>query len=89
MTEALVLDYTIKAATLMLLLSGLPIIVATMVGLLISLLQALTQIQEQTLSFAVKLIAVAVTLLLSINWLGGELYNYTISILDAIPNMHR
>lgn len=89
MSEALILDYTVKAAMLILLLSMPPIIVATGVGLLVSLLQALTQIQEQTLSFAVKLIAVAVTLLLSINWLGGELYNYTINILEAIPLTRR
>ena len=41
----------------------------------------------QTLGFVVKLIAVAATLLLSMNWLGGEMYNYTVSILDAIPTV--
>ena len=85
MTPELILEYTVKAAMLILLLSLLPIVVATFIGLLVSLFQALTQIQEQTLSFAVKLIAVAVTLLLSANWLGAELYNYTISIFEAIP----
>ena len=85
MSTELILDYTVKAATLILLLSLLPICVATLIGLLVSLFQALTQIQEQTLSFAVKLIAVAVTLLLAANWLGAEMYNYTISIFEAIP----
>lgn len=87
MDQALVLDYTVKAAMLMLLLSLLPTIVATVVGLLVSLVQALTQIQEQTLGFAVKLVAVAATLLLSMSWLGSEMYNYTVSILDAIPRL--
>ncbi len=87
MDQALVLDYTVKAAMLMLLLSLLPTVVATLVGLVVSLVQALTQIQEQTLSFAVKLIAVAVTLLLSMSWLGAEMYNFTIAILDAIPRL--
>ena len=54
---------------------------------LVSLLQALTQIQEQTLSFAVKLIAVTVVLLISARWLGAELFNYTLGIFDAIPHM--
>ena len=89
MTEALILDYTVKAAVLMLMLSMLPIIIATLVGLLVSLLQALTQIQEQTLSFAVKLIAVFVTLMLSMNWLGSELYNFTVNILEQIPFVAR
>ena len=89
MSQAHILDFTVKAATLMMLLSLLPILVATGVGLLVSLLQALTQIQEQTLSFAVKLIAVAVTIMLSINWLGAELYNFTLSILESIPLVGR
>ena len=84
MSEAEVLDYTVQAAILMLLLSMLPIIVAVFIGLMVSLLQALTQIQEQTLSFAVKLIAVSATLLLMMNWLGAELYNYTLGIFEAI-----
>ncbi len=89
MSEAQVLDYTVQAAVLVLLLSMLPIVVATLVGLSVSLLQALTQIQEQTLSFAVKLIAVATTLLLSMNWMWTELYNYTLGILEVIPTMRQ
>lgn len=89
MTHELILDYTVKASMLILVLSMLPICVATFVGLLVSLLQALTQIQEQTLSFAVKLIAVAVTLLLSAHWLGAELYNYTVSIFEVFPTAGR
>ncbi len=46
---------------LVMLLSLPPILVASVVGIGISLLQALTQVQEQTVSFAIKLIAVAAT----------------------------
>lgn len=87
MDQALILEYTVRAAMLMLMLSLLPTMVATFVGLGVSLLQALTQVQEQTLSFAVKLIAVAITLLLSISWLGAEMYNYTVSVFDAVPTL--
>ena len=48
----------IQAMLLVLWLSLPPIVVASVVGILFSLIQALTQIQEQTLSFGVKLIAV-------------------------------
>ena len=89
MSEAEILEYTVQAAMLMLLVSLLPILIATAIGLLVSLFQALTQIQEQTLGFAVKLVAVAVTLLLSMNWMGAELYNYTLSIFEAIPMVGR
>ncbi|MEO1525617.1 MAG: type III secretion system export apparatus subunit SctS [Planctomycetota bacterium] len=89
MSEALILDYTIKAAVLILLLSMIPIVVATFVGLLVSLLQALTQIQEQTLAFAIKLIAVFATLMLAMNWIGAEIFNYTVAVFDAIPHVAR
>ncbi|MBI1247941.1 EscS/YscS/HrcS family type III secretion system export apparatus protein [bacterium] len=87
MSESAILEYTVQASVLMLLLSLLPIVIATVIGLIVAVLQALTQIQEQTLSFAVKLIAVAVTLLLSMNWMGAELYNYTLSIFEQIATV--
>lgn len=78
-----------KALYLVLWLSLPPIIVASVVGTLFSLFQALTQIQEQTLSFAVKLIAVMITLALTARWVGGELYNFTLSIFETFPQLVR
>ena len=78
-----------KALYLTLWLSLPPIIVASVVGTLFSLFQALTQIQEQTLSFAVKLVAVMATLALTARWIGGELYNYTELIFRMIPELAR
>ena len=49
MSEAQILDYAKTCLILVLRLSLIPIVVATVIGLLVSLLQALTQIQEQTL----------------------------------------
>jgi type III secretion protein S len=79
----------IRALYLTMLLSLPAILVAAVVGTLFSLLQALTQIQEQTLSFAVKLIAVGVTLFLTANWVGGELLNYTLTVFDSFPRVVR
>jgi len=70
--------------TLVLLLSLPPIVVAAVVGTLFSLLQALTQIQEQTLAFAIKLIAVGLTLALISPWLGSQLYLYTVNLFELI-----
>lgn len=89
MTEADLLSILGKAMYLVLWLSLPPIIVASVVGTLFSLFQALTQIQEQTLSFAVKLIAVMITLALTARWIGGELFNYTVMVLDALPLVTR
>ncbi|MCZ4329444.1 type III secretion system export apparatus subunit SctS [Castellaniella denitrificans] len=77
-----IVSYMTQALYLTLWLSLPPIAVAAIVGTLFSLFQALTQIQEQTLSFAIKLIAVFVTLLFTARWLSGELYNYAVSVFD-------
>jgi len=59
------------------------------VGVLVSLVQALTQIQEQTLSFAIKLVAVIVVMLATAPWLGAQLTEYTLGILDQFPMLVR
>ena len=77
-----ILHQTVAMALLVLTASLAPILAATFVGLIVSLLQALTQIQEQTLGFAVKLIVVIATLLLTARWIGSEVYTFTIQIFD-------
>lgn len=84
-----IISQVVHGLMLTLWLSLPPILVASIVGTLFSLVQALTQIQEQTLSFAVKLVAVGVTLFLTARWIGGEIYNYTISLFDNFPYMVR
>jgi type III secretion protein S len=81
--------YMTQALYLTLWLSLPVILVAALVGTVVSLLQALTQVQEQTLSFAIKLIAVGIVLALTARWMGGELHNYTLSILQALPTLAR
>jgi type III secretion HrpO family protein len=82
MTHAEIVDYAKMCMLLVLRLSLVPIIVATVIGILVSLLQALTQIQEQTLGFAVKLIAISITLLVCASWMGSELLLYTQDIFN-------
>ncbi|CCB66678.1 type III secretion system export apparatus subunit SctS [Hyphomicrobium sp. MC1] len=84
MNSAEIASLTTNALTLVLVLSMPPIVVATVVGVVLSLIQAITQIQEQTLSFAVKLIVVSVVILGTASWLGGELYRYTERVFDSI-----
>ena len=84
-----VVSFFTQALYLVLWLSLPPIIVGSVVGTLFSLFQALTQIQEQTLSFGIKLIAVSATILLTARWVGGEMFNFTLQLFDAIPNMGR
>ena len=87
MTEIDITNFMTQALYLILWLSMPPIAVAAIVGTLFSLLQALTQIQEQTLSFAVKLMAVGITLVLTSRWIGGEIYNFTLLLFDTFPKL--
>ena len=89
MSSPNLVSFLSQALYLVLWLSLPPIIVASVVGTLFSLFQALTQIQEQTLSFAIKLIAVMATLALSARWIGGELFNYTLTIFESFPQLTR
>ena len=84
-----VVSFFTQALYLVLWLSLPPIIVGSVVGTLFSLFQALTQIQEQTLSFGIKLIAVSATILLTARWVGGERFNFTVQIFDSIPSLGR
>lgn len=89
MHEVDVVAYFTQALYLVLWLSLPPIVVGSIVGTLFSLFQALTQIQEQTLSFGIKLVAVSLTILLTSRWVGGEMFNFTAQIFDAIPLLGR
>ena len=76
-----------EALTLVMLLSLPPILVASVVGIVVSLLQALTQVQEQTIAFAVKLVAVTVMLVAMASLAGSQLLTYTLSIFNNFPKM--
>lgn len=62
-----------QAMLLVVILSAPPLIVAVVVGVLTSLLQAVMQLQDQTLPFAIKLVAVGIALALTGRWIGIEL----------------
>lgn len=87
MGNSIVLDFSLRAMMLILILSMPSIIVATLVGLIVSLLQALTQIQEQTLGFTVKLIAVVIVLVVTARWVGSEIMQFTRYLFSYFPTM--
>ncbi|CNH21178.1 putative type III secretion protein [Yersinia enterocolitica] len=76
MSQGDIIHFTSQALWLVLVLSMPPVLVAAVGGTLVSLVQALTQIQEQTLGFVIKLIAVVVTLFATASWLGNELHSF-------------
>ncbi|WP_313628661.1 flagellar biosynthesis protein FliQ [Enterococcus italicus] len=87
MTMALVLDVVKDALIRTLLISGPALIVGMLVGLVISIFQATTQIQEQTLSFVPKLIAIFITLILAGNFMLSILINFTKELFKIIAKL--
>ncbi len=77
-----VMQFTAQALYLVLILSLPPIVVASAVGILLAFVQAVTQLQEQTLAFGIKLIAVIATLFVMGSWIGAELLRFGGSIFN-------
>ena len=84
MTDDQFIYYLSESMILVLYLSLPVVITATVVGLVAGLFQALTQIQDQTLPFGLKLISVIVVMLFSARWMGSELLIYMDKIYKAI-----
>lgn len=67
---------------------GAPIMLSAMaVGLVVSLFQSVTQIQESTLTFVPKLLVVGLVLLLAGHWMIGQLIGYTHTLFASIPQL--
>ena len=85
MTPEYVINLGSEAIKLALMLS-LPLLgVGLVVGLLIAVLQATTQIQEMTLSFVPRIVAVLLTLLAASPWIIQKLANFTSTLIQSIP----
>ncbi len=69
------------------LIVGAPILLSGMfVGLAIGMLQAITQIQEQTVSFVPKIVAMVLVLSLTLPWLVNQMVEYSRHLIVNIPN---
>lgn len=87
MTPEAVMSLTYQALQIALSVAGPLLLVTLMVGLLISIFQAATQINEMTLSFIPKLLAVGITLVLLGPWLLSTLVDYIRTLLESIPGL--
>ena len=79
-----VVSATVEALWLALRVAGLPLLAMLAVGLVVSVLQAVTQVQEPTLAFLPKLVAMALVLLLSGPAIGGSMRAYADALLGRI-----
>ena len=76
-----------EALWLVLVLSAPPIVAASLVGLIVAFLQAATQLQEQTLTYTLKFVTVAVTLLMTASVIGSTLYRFADRLFTSFPLM--
>lgn len=83
-TQVVQLAY--EGMILILVLSGPPILISMFFGLIVAIFQAATQIQEQTLSFTVKLVMVVLTLMWMGSWLGSQILGFGLNIFTHISS---
>jgi len=87
MNQDTVVNLATQAMSLAVKIAGPLLLVALVLGVLVSVFQAVTQIQEQSLSLIPKIVGVAVVIVVLGPWMLGQLVAYTSALYTAIPTM--
>ena len=87
MTQEMVVAIGREALSVTLLISGPMLLVGLIVGLVISIFQAITQIHEMTLTFVPKILAMALALLIFLPWMISVATDFTRHMFDLIPTL--
>ena len=82
MTQEVIIDIFTQTLVLIIKVSAPMLLVSLVVGLVISILQTVTSIQEQTLTFVPKLLAIFLTLMLAGNWILTSLKEFIIELFQ-------
>ncbi|HET6530893.1 MAG TPA: flagellar biosynthesis protein FliQ [Actinoplanes sp.] len=85
MTDTQIVELGLEAMTIAAKMAAPVLLTALLVGFAISLFQSVTQIQEATLSFVPKAVAVGAAILFSGNWMLHEMVAYTTQLFDKVP----
>jgi flagellar biosynthetic protein FliQ len=87
MTESYVLSLAQNAITITLILAGPVLLISLLIGSLVSMVQAATQINEATMSFVPKMIGIVAVLLLLGSWMLQQLMTFTTNLFVSLPTM--
>ncbi len=87
MNQDTVVNLSSQAMSLALKVAGPLLLVALVIGIVISIFQAVTQIQEQSLSLIPKIAGIAIVIVLLGPWMLGQLVSYTADLYTSIPSM--
>lgn len=89
MTQDYVIHLAREAMIVAAMLAGPPLVLGLVVGLAVSIFQATTQIQEQTLTFVPKIIAVFIGILLFGSWMLNSIVRFTENLFASLPSLLR
>jgi type III secretion HrpO family protein len=89
MPSAEVVSWMQKGMWLLMLTAAPAVLVATVIGLAVAVIQAATQLQDQTISQSLKLGAVLLTLAIAGPWMGSQIYRFADELLTALPGLGR
>jgi flagellar biosynthetic protein FliQ len=87
MNQETVVNLAAQAMSLSLKIAGPLLLVALVAGLVVSILQAVTQIQEQSLTLIPKIVGIAAVVVVLGPWMLGQLVAYTTALYTSIPTM--
>ncbi|MCL4864989.1 MAG: flagellar biosynthesis protein FliQ [Gemmatimonadales bacterium] len=87
MNSSVVVELLQRALTTVLTVGGPLLLAALVVGVVVSLLQAVTQVQEQSLTFIPKLVVVALVFMVTLPWMMRSMVSFTVQLLRGLPGM--
>lgn len=87
MNQDTVVNLTTQAMTVAMKVAGPMLIVGLVVGLAVSLFQAVTSLQEQTLTFIPKVVCLAIVIVVLGPWMLGQLISYATNLYTSIPSL--
>ncbi len=87
MTPEYIISLSQETMMLVLYVSGPVLLVTLVVGLLVSIFQAVTQIHEMTLTFIPKILAVGALMLLMLPWMMQRMVDFTVQLISSIPSV--
>ena len=87
MTEAYVIGFAQNALTIAVTLAGPVLLTSLIIGSLVSLVQAATQINELTLTFVPKILGIGIVLAVLGSWMAQQLIAFTINIFDSVATL--
>jgi flagellar biosynthetic protein FliQ len=87
MTPDIAVDFVVEALQLVMLLAMVLVLPGLVTGVIVSILQAATQINEQTLSFLPRLLVTLLTLIVTAHWMTGKLMDYCVAVFQRAAQL--